>query len=340
MNVKPFGAIISRGMSSKPSGPSECKFGTLLLRRTIPSSSCSGQKQPPNRIAYRIIRPGLLMSSAERKVHPLIVIHGGPSLPSEYLTPLAENQHLRNRAIILYDQLGCGWSSTPRQNEWYGVLQMSQDLDELVKHLGEVWMLQKYHLLAHSLGGAIGYEFLKRDIVWSLGGGAEERGNPQCLSFILSNASTNFQMSSSERNRLFREFQALHGGTHDNLSSQFDRIHVCRTPKKPAELKSALTRRGKDWSANDYTATPVAICPAANASNVIGFPPVLVIRGQYDFVTQECTRDWKRLLALPYDDGHLKLKEVVLSDCAHYPHFEQPERYSYEVERFCSNADK
>eukprot|EP00571_Detonula_confervacea_P014127 CAMPEP_0172307946 /NCGR_PEP_ID=MMETSP1058-20130122/8691_1 /TAXON_ID=83371 /ORGANISM="Detonula confervacea, Strain CCMP 353" /LENGTH=347 /DNA_ID=CAMNT_0013020263 /DNA_START=191 /DNA_END=1234 /DNA_ORIENTATION=+ len=345
-------------MSSKLPQSPECKFGTFLLQRNIPSSST--EKQPPLRIAYRIIRPSLLkLQPKQEDQHspaPLIVIHGGPSLPSEYLTPLAHSHHLKNRTIIFWDQLGCGWSSIPQQDEWYGVLQMSQDLEALVWHLKDVWKLEHFHLLGHSLGGAIGYEFLKRQIVKSREG-SREKDMPQCLSYILSNSSTNFQLSSSEQNRLFQEFQLQHLQSRMpskqqqakklNIKDQFFQTHICRTSTKPTELVSALSRRGKKWSANEYTAMPLANdtsvdTDTATAADKVGtnqFPPVLIIRGQFDFVTEVCTRDWKDLFSSQLKDSQHEPKEVVMEDCAHYPHFEQPDNYSFRVENFCSMAE-
>mmetsp|Transcript_18728 Transcript_18728/g.34513 ORF Transcript_18728/g.34513 Transcript_18728/m.34513 type:complete len:91 (+) Transcript_18728:464-736(+) len=69
------------------------------------------------------------------------------------------------------------------------------------------------------------------------------------------------------------------------------------------------------------------------------FPPALIIRGQHDFVTEACTRGWKDILASPEKDGQSEPKDIVIQDCAHYPHFEQPENYSYEVEQFCYAAE-
>lgn len=276
--------------------------------------------------------------SASRQPAPLLVVHGGPSLPSEYLIPLAN--HLRNRAIIFYDQLGCGWSSQPRENEWYGVLQMSQDLGELVRHLKEAWNVHTFHLLGHSLGGAIGFEFLKDQILASRDG---SKHDPQCLSLVLSNASTNFQLSSSEQVRLFQEFQLQHSQTkmqEKSVSNQFFETHICRTPTKPAELELALSRRGIEWSANEYTAMPLvpASSVAANETTCL-LPPVLIVRGLHDFVTETCTRGWNDVFASSMKDGHFQLKEVILEDCAHYPHFERPERYACEIEQFCLSSE-
>lgn len=306
---------------------SDYKFGTLLLKRTIPSLESN---QPPLRIAYRIIRPSLLQGTKA----PLLVIHGGPSLPSEYLETLADNNlAIQNRSLILYDQLGCGWSSIPQQDEWYGVKQMARDLRELLLHLRENENVVQFHLIGHSLGGAIGYEYLKH----KLEAPDEGRDVPKCLTVTLSNASTNFQLSDSERDRLFGEMQKqqtqLHQESSHNkrLQKLFFLKHFCRTDTIPPVLTSALSRRGKDWSAKEYLAKPLdsTICRV--------YPPILIIRGEYDFVTEACTRDWESLLA--NDDKSVTAREVVLKDCAHYPHLEQQHEYAEVLEIFCSSVE-
>ncbi len=231
---------------------SDCKFGTFLLKRKS-STSNPVQNILPLRIAYRIIRPSLLQKkSKECSSIPLVVVHGGPSLPSEYLSPLAhDNLALKNRSIIFYDQLGCEWSSIPQQNEFYGVPQMGMDLRDLMCHLKKEWRVDKFHLMGHSLGAAIAYEYLK--LAQRRNGQSSNReGNhgdlengqlPQCLSLILSNASTDFALSERERDRLYGEFilqqhQTQHAkkSMHKNdadLQMQFFQTHICRTPAMP-----------------------------------------------------------------------------------------------------------
>ena len=57
-------------------------------------------------------------------------------------------------------------------------------------------------------------------------------------------------------------------------------------------------------------------------------PPALVIRGEYDFVTETCTSGWNDLF-------RKTVLEVVLKDCAHYPHLEHPDEYAREINHFC-----
>ncbi len=219
---------------------------------------------------------------------------------------------------------------------------MSQDLGELLLHLKDVWNIHTFHLLGHSLGGAIGFEYLKSQIL-ARQDGSSEKDAPRCLSLVLSNASTNFQLSSSEQTRLSEEFQLQHSQTtvqETSFSNQFFQTHICRTRTKPAELELAMSRRGIEWSANDYSATPFApeSSVPTNESTEL-FPPVLIVRGLHDFVTESCTRGWYDIFPSFMNDGHGPVKEVILEDCAHYPHLEQPERYACKIEQFCSMAE-
>jgi pimeloyl-ACP methyl ester carboxylesterase len=63
-------------------------------------------------LSYRVFRP---MSLSSRQAAPIVVIHGGPSLPSDYLEDLVNV--IPYRSIVLYDQLGCGDSDEPKSLE-------------------------------------------------------------------------------------------------------------------------------------------------------------------------------------------------------------------------------
>src|SRR5689334_13213374 len=58
---------------------------------------------PGGRVWYSIVGGGLGT--------PLLVVHGGPGIPSRYLAPLS--QLADQRPVIFYDQLGAGRSDHP-----------------------------------------------------------------------------------------------------------------------------------------------------------------------------------------------------------------------------------
>jgi proline-specific peptidase len=89
---------------------------------------------------------------------PLLVAHGGPGVPHNYLlslTDLAAPPY--NVPIIFYDQIGCGNSAhLPEKSLDWTFWKEQLFLDELaglIKHLG---IDKGYHYIGHSWGGMLG----------------------------------------------------------------------------------------------------------------------------------------------------------------------------------------
>jgi proline iminopeptidase len=83
----------------------------------------------------------------------VVVLHGGPGLTHEYLTPLADLAGV-GYEVVFYDQLGCGRSQRPVTYRDYSIAAGADDADRLRRalHLGRV------HLFGHSYGGALALE--------------------------------------------------------------------------------------------------------------------------------------------------------------------------------------
>lgn len=85
----------------------------------------------------------------EKKSIPLIVLHGGPGYPHDYLEPLEDLSN--NREVIFYDQLGCGNSDRPQDTSLWTVDRFVLELQTVIKNLE----LEQYHVLGHSWGAAL-----------------------------------------------------------------------------------------------------------------------------------------------------------------------------------------
>lgn len=86
---------------------------------------------------------------------PLILLHGGPGSTHNYfevLDELAED----GRAIIMYDQLGCGLSATPSRPDLCNAETWIEELIALREHLG----LKEVHLLGQSWGGMQAIQYM------------------------------------------------------------------------------------------------------------------------------------------------------------------------------------
>lgn len=270
---------------------------------------------------YRVYHPSRLHSA---EAPPLVVVHGGPSLPSDYLHPLA--LQFSSRAVVFYDQLGCGRSSRPEERCLYSIEHSVQDLQDLVRAL----QLEKFHLLGHSFGGLVAYEYL-----------AAGRGGGDCLSLTLHSTPSNMRTSLDECARLEDEVRdglpLDHAAPDDADRAVRDALrlrHECRLDPPPAPLVAARAGRGAAFGPDDV-ADHVARPPPRGAA----LPPVLAVRGQHDFVTEACVAGWRGLCAGDASGagprGAAAYREEVLRGCAHYGHLEDARAFGDLVGGHC-----
>jgi proline-specific peptidase len=96
-----------------------------------------------------------LGTSEVRGQLPLLVLHGGPGVPHDYLEPL-EDLAASGRRVIFYDQLGCGNSDHPKDKSLWTVNLFVDEIRAVREHLG----LDRIHLLGHCWGGMLAMEYM------------------------------------------------------------------------------------------------------------------------------------------------------------------------------------
>jgi proline-specific peptidase len=187
------------------------------------------------RVWYRIVGGG---SDHERI--PLVILHGGPGAPHDYLENLAALAS-DDRRVIFYDQLGCGRSDQPDDTSLWRVDRFADELGTVRKELG----LDRVHFLGQSWGGMLAIEYALRQ--------------PQGLvSLILSNTTSSIPMFVAEANRLRAELppevnatllRHEEAGTTDSNEYQeammvfYDR-HVIRVQPMPEHVKRTFDQIG------------------------------------------------------------------------------------------------
>lgn len=105
------------------------------------------------RTYYRVV--GDIQESLKKGMAPLVLLHGGPGSTHNYfelLDPLGSD----GRAIIMYDQLGCGNSYVEGHPELWVKETWEEELDNLLRELG----VAKFHLLGQSWGGMLAISYL------------------------------------------------------------------------------------------------------------------------------------------------------------------------------------
>lgn len=199
----------------------------------------------------------------------------------------------------------------------YSIQHSVNDLKEVINS----FQLKKYHLLGHSYGGIVAYEFVK--------------SNSIPLSLTLYSTPTSTRTSLDEYSRLEMQVQQellhllkdeeIH---NDEVVSRLfqDRLrqrYECRTDDIPDALRAAIKNRGTTFGPEDVV-DYIAYPPSSSSCL---FPPVLVIRGQYDFVTETCIKGWRDIFGLCLKSRMNSYRKETMASCAHYSHLEDGKNF-------------
>lgn len=300
-------------------------------------------------IFYCIFRPRQLHSHAKP---PLVIVHGGPSIPSNYLMPIVNV--VQDRTIIYWDQWGCGKSSRPdltRSNEKFPMEKMVQHLHALIT---QEWKLQSYHLFGHSFGGILAYEYLRSKL-------SGDEANQGCRSVILASTPTSASLVDKETKRLYTEVNKLEGKYLEEIQLMdksmkrgcdqiFHQTFECRLSQQPLALIDALAQAGPtSWrgiqAIKDYDALSSATTSTTSNNNddkdnqeessrIVSNIPCLLLRGEYDFCTSLCTGGWDDIFVDP------KPVTTILTNCSHYGMLENENVYGKAMNTFLHQQEK
>jgi len=121
-------------------------FGSAQCR----SSPLSGREGyvdvTGGRVWYRIVGGG--------PDTPLLVLHGGPGIPSDYLRPLEALAD--ERPVVFYDQLGSGRSDRPKDDSLWTIDRFVTEVGQVREALG----LEQIHLYGHSWGAMLAASYM------------------------------------------------------------------------------------------------------------------------------------------------------------------------------------
>lgn len=279
------------------------------------------------RVWYRIVGGG-----SYHEGFPLLVLHGGPGVPHDYLENL-EALASETRPVVFYDQLGCGNSDHPDDPSLCRVSRLADELATVRRELG----LDQVHILGQSWGGMLAIEYALR----------QPEG---LLSLVLANTLSSMPMWIAEANRLRAELppevnatllRHEEAGTTDDLAYQdamnvFYARHVCRVIPMPEFVQRALDKTGfvynymngpsefhvigviKDWDRTD------------RLSEI--HVPTLIISGRYDESTPLINEVLHR--------GIVGSEWVLLENSSHLAHVEEPELYMQTVQVFLNRVEE
>jgi proline-specific peptidase len=262
---------------------------------------------------------------------PLLVLHAGPGTGHDGVASLADLG--AERAVVLYDQLGCGRSDSPDDPSRWVMDRFVREIDLLREALN----LERLHLFGSSWGGFLAIEYL-------LG-----RSEGVVSAVLASTTASTLQFEESVTSRVQEmpdEFRRILEAEEPPTDSAYEEAvmafylrHLCRMDPWPDEMQRAgasIFGPGRQtyetmWGPNETVVT--GNLRAWDRSQQLGEidVPVLVTYGRYDEVTPE----FAEFLQAGIPDAAIE----VFEDSSHTAHFEERARYMQVVGDFLRDAE-
>lgn len=261
---------------------------------------------------------------------PLVVLHGGPGCPSDYLFPLAALAV--DRSVIFYDQLGCGRSDRGAEADY----RRERYVDELGVVLDALGC-ERVVVFGHSWGSMLAVD-------------AGLRWPDRFERMILASPCLSMTRTRADMARLRAQLPEPVRATLDRLEARgqthspayqvaalvFYQRHLCRLSPWPQALRVAT----ENWGTQVYRSMwgPAEFMPTGSLRDyereqelTTLAMPLLFTCGRYDEVTPEATAAYcARARA-----GQLEVFETS----AHVPHLEQPDEFLATVRQFIEAGD-
>jgi proline-specific peptidase len=264
---------------------------------------------------------------------PLLVLHGGPGSPHDYLEPL-EALADSGRQVVFYDQLGCGNSDAPVDLSIYTMELFVKEVEAVRQALG----LERVHLYGHSWGGMLAMEYaltrpsgLESLVLSNTGASSAHwiresaallEGLPAETRQIIHRNEQNGTTGSAEYRRACRLYYQRHGS---------GRIHprpdcLTRMKGKPGEVVYQHMWGPSEWF---VTGTLLNWDISARLGEIQA--PTLVLGGRYDHATPA--------LAAEIHAGIPGSELLIFEHSGHFAHLEETTRYLQALEAFMGKVE-
>ena len=306
----------------------------LICIEFAPASSYARTAEPPIEEGFIEITGGKVWyrTVGDGDKTPILLLHGGPGVPSYYLEPLAALGE--ERPVIFLDQLGCGRSDRHVDTSLMTIEKHIEQLEQVRSALG----LEAFYLYGHSWGTMLGMDYYLKH-------------PDRVKGLILASPAISTTLWMKDAEQLIATLPdsiqtAIHTnvaqGTFDAPDYQaallyyYQRYVARKLPWGPT-LDSTFAAMNPDiyefmWGPSEFTATgslkTYDRTDQLKAVNV----PTLFICGEYDEARPETTRYYQRLVP----DATL----AVIEEAAHLTMHDNPGRDVAEISQFLAGVEQ
>lgn len=279
---------------------------------------------PGGQVWYRVV--------GSSTATPLLVLHGGPGIPSDYLFSLGDLAD--DRPVVFYDQLGCGRSTRTSDPSLWTVDHFVVEVEAVREQLG----LDEVHLYGHSWGSILAVEHVLT--------------HPDGVkSLVLCGPALSFTYWERDVDSLLRTFPdslqtvimtGERDGSYQSPAFQqavMDFYHSYLTLSHPwsDDLNHAVATRNLPMSVHMLGPSPFSVtgtlrnydCTSQLSHITV---PTLLLAGDHDEVLPTTLVAYKKLF--PTSEA------AIIGRSGHLPTHDQPARHNRIVRRFLKEADK
>ncbi len=262
---------------------------------------------------------------------PVLVVHGGPGLPHDYLRSL--ERLADEREVIFWDQLGCGKSGRPSNTDLWTMERSVAEMDSVVRTLG----LSRFHVFGNSWGGMLAQQY-----VLDVSSGA--------VSLTISNSISSMPQFSGMMARLKAELDpqtqsaiARHEAAGTTSAAEYqaairtwNETYLCRVRPWPTELFDAFAGMGTEIFETMFGSSDFHVVGTIRDWDVLDrlteiALPTLVLAGRYD----ECAPDHMYEMHRRIAGSQFELFE----SSSHMPFIEEPARFDRVMRDFLRRHD-
>jgi proline iminopeptidase len=280
---------------------------------------------PGGKVWYRVV------GDEHTDATPLLLLHGGPGLTSEYVDSLEALSD--ERPVVRYDQLGCGRSDRPGDPSLWNVERFVEEVADVRRQLS----LGRVHILGQSWGSmlAVDYMLSAPEGVDSLILASPPLSIPR---WVADTRELLDQLPQWVRPTM--EWHEKEGFTacpeYAAAVLEVYRAHLCRMRPWPLALERSLATAGFDvyntmWGPNEFTVTG-SLADYDRTERLAKITvPVLYTCGRYDEATPNAVAWYQSLTP--------GSRMVVFEESAHLSHLEEAEKYIALVRDFLRSVE-
>ncbi len=264
---------------------------------------------------------------------PLIVLHGGPGAPHNYLVTLSELAD--ETPIIYYDQLNCGKSDRNLDHKYMTMQYLVYELESLIEYLN----IEKFHLIGQSFGGTLALEYLL------------EKGISKCKSVVFASAALSAKRFaedarkglkdiSLENQKIINECEEKGDYSNPNYAKAIDEYsskHLIRNNSIPELMNETMNSFGAEiynymWGPSEFTCTgTLKDYDRISELGKLMFLPVLFTCGKYDELSSETIFHYQSFLP--------NSRSVIFGNSAHIANIEEKELFNKIMRSFIGSAE-